>query len=289
MLKAIVMSAILLLSLTTTNTIAQNKSKNNAKVVPQGTPVFWKNPTDIESRNLLLGVGGEASKPDLSRVTFVKEDTVGYSPKFRVRDGSGKEWVAKMGSEAQPETASSRLVWAAGYMTETNYLVPCVQIEGAPQQNSSRVKRCANNGFANVKFEARPTEAKKLGIWSWGDNPFKNTREFQGMVVLMSLLNNWDLKDTNNKILYVPTGENGQGELRYIVGDLGATFGKTGNFLSHTRNRPDHYVKLHSSKEFKAAESGSITTARIRDFSTTSLLSKRSGSAGFSRASAMSK
>lgn len=249
MRKQFILSIMFLLAITTANAAAQSASTGRAekskktKAAPKGTPVFWINPTDIATRNLLLGSGGEESKPDLSRVTFVKEDTVGYSPKFRVRDAAGKEWVAKMGDEAQPETAASRLVWAAGYMTETNYLFPCVKIEGAPAVDNSRIKRCEAGGYANVKFEARPSDHKKLDNWSWGGNPFKGTREFQGIVVMMAMFNNWDLKDTNNKIIYVPGADGAQGELRYVVGDLGATFGKTGSFLSHTRNRPDHYAK----------------------------------------------
>ncbi|HEX8338548.1 MAG TPA: hypothetical protein VF621_17650, partial [Pyrinomonadaceae bacterium] len=74
------------------------------------------------------------------------------------------------------------------------------------------------------------------------ENPFKGTKEFAGLVVMMGLLNNWDLKDENNKVVYFP-GEGGQGELRYIISDLGATFGKTGNFITHSRNEPEKYVK----------------------------------------------
>jgi hypothetical protein len=59
--------------------------------------------------------------------------------------------------------------------------------------------------------------------------------------VLMGLLNNWDLKDDNNKVVYVP-GSAG-GELRYMVSDLGATFGKTGGPITHSRNEPEKYVK----------------------------------------------
>ena len=40
----------------------------------------------------------------------------------------------------------------------------------------------------------------------------------------MALINNWDLKEINNAIY----DEKGQGP-RYVVSDLGATFGETGN------------------------------------------------------------
>src|SRR5215213_137857 len=109
---------------------AVQQDKERKKGQPQGTPVLWREPTDISERDLLLGPGGEEMKPDLSRVTFIKEETGGYSKKYRVRDGRGRVWVAKIGKEAQPETVASRLVWAVGYVAEVTYLTPRVQIEG---------------------------------------------------------------------------------------------------------------------------------------------------------------
>ncbi|MGH9902571.1 MAG: hypothetical protein ACRD68_12255 [Pyrinomonadaceae bacterium] len=210
--------------------------------MPAGTPVLWRDPGDVSARDLLAGPGGEGMKPDLSGVTFVKEEVGGYSPKFRVRDGAGKVWVAKLGKEAQPETVAARLVWAAGYVGETNHLVPCVQIKGAPAPRK-KVDRCEGKGFANVRFEARPENVKRLNEWGWANNPFAGTKEFKGLIVLMGLINNWDLKDSNNKILLVPAGAGGAGELHYIISDLGATFGKTGNFITHNRNEPKDYAK----------------------------------------------
>ncbi len=234
--------AIVLLLTVSTAAFAQKESKQK-KAPPQGTPVLWQEPTDIESRNLLLGSGGDSLKPDLSKVTFVRDQMGGgFSINYRVTDGAGKTWVAKLGKEAQPETASSRLVWAVGYMTEITHLVPCVHIEGAPEPRY-KVARCEGKGFSNVKFEARPKEVKRLEPWSWTNNAFTGTKEFQGMLVLMSLLNNWDLKDDNNRILFVPAAANGQAQLQYIISDLGATFGKTGGFLSHNRNAPEDFVK----------------------------------------------
>ncbi|MBV9926760.1 MAG: hypothetical protein JOZ96_17205 [Acidobacteria bacterium] len=220
----------------------EEKKEEKKEAMAQGTPVFWQEPTDIASRNLLLGPGGEEMKPDLKQIIWEESDQGGYSVKWKVRDASGRKWVAKLGNEAQPETVATRLVWAAGYPTEVNYLVPCVQITNAPKPPSNKsVKRCEGKGFANVRFEARPDNYKRLDMWSWNKNPFAGTKEFAGFVVLMGLLNNWDLKDENNKVVYVPT--DGGGELRYVVSDLGATFGKTGGPISHSRNEPEKYIK----------------------------------------------
>jgi hypothetical protein len=229
---------------------AQQKEKGAEKEAarPRGVPVLWRAPDDIASRDLYAGPGGDRMRPDLRRVTFLKVETGGYSPKFRVRDGAGREWVAKMGKEAQPETAAVRLVWAVGYMTEVNYLAPCVRIEGAPNP-SKEVERCAGGGFANVRFEARPDEWDRLDEWKWSANPFVNTKELQGLVVMMALLNNWDIKDSNNKVIYVEGRDGRPGELRHVVSDLGATFGrvKTNAPLvwrfRRNRNDPEDYAR----------------------------------------------
>ena len=206
---------------------SKGEKKNHA-----GTPILWQEPSDIASRDLYWGSGGESMKPDLSKVTFIEEEAGGYSKKYRVRDGSGRIWVAKLSKEAQPEIASSRFVWAVGYNTEICYLVPQVTIEG-------------KGTFQNVRFEARPGDVKRLDEWKWTDNPFVGTRELQGLKVMMILLENWDIKDSNNKVLSMGN------ELRYIISDLGATFGKTGNFISRSRNKPEDFVKAKFINEVK--------------------------------------
>lgn len=213
------------------------QEKQKKKDAPQGVPVLWREPTDIGSRDLFLGPGGSRMKPDLSRVTFIKEEKGGYSKKYRVKDGQGRIWVAKLGKEAQSETAAVRLVWAVGYVSEINYLVPRLTIEG-------------KGTFENVRLEARPEQVERLDEWTWTENPFVGKRELQGLKILMALMENWDLKDSNNRILVVRNG--GRNELHYIVSDLGTTFGKTGGqkspiafikSIKGSRNEPDDYVK----------------------------------------------
>jgi len=210
---------------------AEGQGRKAKEAAPRGTPVLWTAPEDIAARDLFHGPGGRAMLPDTSRVTFVEEEKGGYSTKYRIRDGAGRVWVAKVGKEAQSETAATRLVWAAGYQTEIVYLVPRLTIPG-------------KGTFENVRLEARPEGHRRLEEWKWGRNHFTGTKPMQGLVVLMALLNNWDLKDANNKIIYVPAG---RGELRYVVSDLGATFGKTGELpvfwrLTRSRNDPGDYA-----------------------------------------------
>jgi hypothetical protein len=209
--KIFVITSLLVFS-SSTATYSQDQKKKK-KQLPQGAAILWREPANIDSRDLLLGPGGERMKPDLSRVTFMKEEKGGYSKKYRVKDAKGRVWVAKLGKEAQSETAAVRLVWAVGYVTEINYLVPRVTIDG-------------KGTFENVRFEARPENVERFDEWAWAENPFAGKRELQGLKILMALMENWDLKDSNNRILVVRNGD--RNELHYIVSDLGTTFGKTG-------------------------------------------------------------
>jgi hypothetical protein len=222
--------AALLLTLVVSSVPAVPEKDKKGKV-PKGTPVLWRR-VDIRSKDLLLGPGGAAMKPDLRRLTFIEEQKGGYSKKYKVRDASGREWSAKIGKEAQSETAAVRLLWALGYVTEINYLAPTATIE--------RI-----GTFHNVRFEARPENVKRMDEWKWTDNPFVNTREFRGLKVLMALINNWDIKDSNNEILQVRTDRGN--ELRYVISDLGATFGQSGSTpilwrITRSRNNPKKYA-----------------------------------------------
>ncbi len=226
-LTSVVLGLVIALSGSVLLAQKSDKKAKDKESLPNAPAVLWREPTDIASRDLFLGPGGEAMKPDLSHVTFIEVQATGHTKKWRVRDGAGREWVVKFGNEAQPETAASRLVWAAGYYTDITYFVPEVNIEG-------------KGVVKNVRFEARPKDIKRYDVeWDWDDNPFKGTNELQGLKVLMVLLNNWDLKNSNHRVL-LSKDEN---ELRYIVSDLGVAFGKTGNSITHNRNRPEEFVK----------------------------------------------
>ena len=176
---------------------AQNRSSDD---------VMWT-PVDVSRRNLLLGPGGASMRPNVRRVSLIRKETGGNNLKYRIRDASGRTWVAKIADESQAETAAVRLLWAVGYRTEINYLVPRMTIPGA-------------GTFRNVRLEARPANINRGDRWGWKNNPFAGTRELSGLKIMMALINNWDLKDGNNIIL-----ETGR-ERQFVVSDLGSSFGK---------------------------------------------------------------
>jgi hypothetical protein len=251
-------AALILFSLMTPVFATQDK-KEKKKEMPQGTPVLWREHADASTLDLLAGPGGEEMRPQ-APFTFVEEEKGGYSKKYRVRDAKGRVWVAKIGVEAQPETAVTRLVWAAGYIPEVTYLAPCAKIEGAPDPGKD-FERC-DGGLSNVRFEARPENTKRYGEWRWASNPFSGKRELQGLKILMAMFENWDLKDDNNRILVV-SGDGGT-ELHYIVSDLGATVGKTGGVgglmarlrqIKGTRNNPEDFA---NDKFIEGVEAGRV-------------------------------
>jgi hypothetical protein len=187
-----------------------------------GANVLWEEPRDIEQRDLFYGPGGKQGAPDpAGKFTFIRRSTSGTQKKIIVKDDRGREWTVKFGPEARPETASSRIVWAAGYQVDHNYFVEQASIQGY----ETPVVR-------NVRFELNDDNFKEVGNWSWESNPFVGTRELDGLKVLVAILKNWDLKTSNNKIALRTTRDGGSAGRVYYISDLGATLGATGSFLN---------------------------------------------------------
>jgi hypothetical protein len=231
---------IIIALLLATSGVAQKKAKTPQSTA--GKPVMWEK-VNIKKRDLFYGPGGRDMVPDVSTVTFIKEEKGGHNKKYRIKDADGRTWVAKIGREAQPETAAVRLLWALGYKTEINYLVPTITIPG-------------KGTFRNVRLEARPDDVERLENWKWKENPFIGRRELQGLKMMMVFFNNWDIVDIQNKILDAD-GNHGD-ELEYIVSDLGSTFGRLGNNnlpviyrLGRRTNKPDLYRKTKFVKKVK--------------------------------------
>jgi hypothetical protein len=90
-----------------------------------------------------------------------------------------------------------------------------------------------------VRLERYLKEEKKVRDWKWRSNPFSDTRELNGLRVMMALINNWDLKDQNNSIYdHSPSDSSGGGRhLIYMVSDLGASFGSGGRGRTLARSK----------------------------------------------------
>lgn len=168
--------------------------------------VIWE-PVDVSSRNLFFGPLSEGVTPALEKVAFLGRQPGGNNLKYRIKDANDREWVVKIADESQAEVAAVRLLWAIGYKTEIDQIVKRINIDKI-------------GSYKNARFEARPEFQKRGERWSWDNNPFAGTREFDGLKLMMAFVNNWDLKDDNNVIIH------DGGKEYYIVSDLGSSFGK---------------------------------------------------------------
>jgi hypothetical protein len=140
------------------------------------------------------------------------------------------KWKIKLGAEARPETAATRLVWAVGYSADEDYFLREVLVRGMPLHLHRGQHVVGPNGtIRDVRVKREPDDRKKIGDWQWRNNPFSGARELNGLRVLMAVINNWDLKDVNNAI----RGNRQRGtavadDLVYEVSDLGSSFGSAG-------------------------------------------------------------
>ena len=179
---------------------------------------LWVEPADLSSRNFFDGAGGRAqAPPDGARFELLAVDTKGYSGGYDVRDRQGVKWSVKVGKEAQPEIAVSRVLWGLGFHQPAAYIVTNWQVEGASLPPAD---------LQMARFRRDSEDQVVVGDWSWYENPFVGTKPFQGLVVANLMLNNWDWKTSNNKIYELRGASEGPRQV-YVVRDHGASLGKT--------------------------------------------------------------
>jgi len=228
---------------------------DSAVTKPKGTAEFagfqnilWAEPTDITQRDLFYGSGGRRHAPASTKFQFLSENRKGSSPKFDVRDSAGINWTVKQDVEARPETVATRLVWAAGYRTQEDYFLSEIQVTGLPSNLRGRDLIKQAGLVPNVRLERESDGLRKIGIWSWKDSPVTGTREWNGLRVLMALINNWDLKDNNNGVFTnsVVTNSNDPRQRIYMITDLGASFGTNGIGRGHLESRGNLTSYQHS-------------------------------------------
>jgi hypothetical protein len=216
---------------------------------------LWRDPGDIASLDLVNGAGGagHAPRPD-AKYVFVKEDMNGTSPKFYVKDDGGVEWLVKMGVEAKPETAATRFVWAMGYFTDEDYFVRKMQVSKIPTLHRGTKFIEAGGIVENVRLKRQGPGLKKIENWDWFKNPFLGTKEFNGLRIMMALLNNWDLTTVNNKVYATET------ERHFVVADLGASFGKTGTVGTRSKG----VLKDYEDSKFIRGRKGELISFEMR-------------------------
>ena len=195
-----------------------------ATVPPDAPPAsLWQEPSDLASRDLYAGPWGQSLAPDArARYVLVERKHSGINPGMTVRDPLGQEWSVKQGSEdgyaseGQIEVTLSRVLSAVGYHQPPIYYLPSFTLVddwGAHTEPGGRFRR-------------KTTALKDRGEWSWQQNPFVGTPEYQGLLVILLAFNSTDLKNSNNTVYHRTTDE---GIVSwFVVRDLGSALGSTG-------------------------------------------------------------
>src|SRR6185369_10540961 len=191
---------------------------DNRPATPEAPPrapltELWNEPRDMERRNVLWG-GAPADQAPSKDVEYEvrKQDTTGYSGGYDVVGPDGREWDIKVGPEAQTEVVLSRILWALGYHQPKVFYVTGWKLAGTFEDEGEPARFRLDSDHDNE------------GDWAWLENPFTSARAFRGLIAINLLLSNWDFKTSNNRI-YVTKGPDGPVR-RYVVQDLGASFGK---------------------------------------------------------------
>lgn len=180
---------------------------------------FWQEPDDLAGRDLFWGPWGEKHAPKADgRFDFLSRKSTGFSRGFEVEDERGVKWSAKVGDEAQSEVVASRLMWAMGYHQPPVYYVEHWTLSG-------------QTGWAGpqdaARFRSKVKELEERGDWDWHNAPFTGTQPWRGALVMMLLLNNCDLKPSQNNLFELKEPRDGVSRW-YVVRDLGLSLGETG-------------------------------------------------------------
>jgi hypothetical protein len=212
---------------------------------------LWRDPGRVEDLNVTDGPGGSSGAP-LPPFTFVEEHLTGSQPCVSVRDAGQRIWRVKWGDEVRSENFAVRFAWACGYFAETTYFVPAGTIEGATSLARARSRIADDCTFRDARFELDDPDVRKLfeeHSWAWNDNPFVNTRQLNGLKVLVMLLADWDTKDRrdvargSNTAIFEHRVGRWRREARYLITDWGGSMGRWGsNIVTRGRWDPDGFA-----------------------------------------------
>ena len=222
--------------------------------------VLWRDPGTIGSRDLYWGAGSAAQAPR-GPFTFLEEDPDGHNPKVSVRDARGREWDVKFGEEIHSEVAANRIVWALGYFVEPQYYVESGTIRGTKTLGRAAQHVRPDGRFRGARFRFRDPAMPRTEVeWTLARNPFVGTKEMSGLHVLMTMLNNWDIEGPRNNRVLRARGPRGRAERRFLISDLGGTFGRMGGGMITDRSKWN-LAHFREEKFIDKVENGSIRLA----------------------------
>lgn len=197
---------------------------------PVAGAIMWEEPTDLPSRDVFDGPWGREHAPEPGDTfTLVEYKHSGVNLGMTVKDGQDREWSVKlpypgdMDSEAPVEVTVSRLLSAVGYPQPPVYYLPAFRLKDD----------LGTRTMAGGRFRLKDSTLTDEGSWRWEENPFIGTRPYQGLLVILMMLNSTDLKNSNNTLYQHRDGD--LVEQWYTVRDIGAALGDTA-FLAPRKN-----------------------------------------------------
>ena len=199
-----------------------------ASAVQQRIPELW-HAADVARADTYNGPWGAERAPDpKATYSFVHAKTHGVSPGMTVRDPHGVEWSVKEGEEGPVEVTVSRVLSAVGYHQPPVYFLPTFSL---------RDEKGRTHIAGGGRFRPHDKTLKDLGEWSWQQNPFVDTKPYQGLLVILMMFESSDLKNSNNSLYELKEPREGAAHW-YVVRDIGTSLGETGR-LDPKRNDPE--------------------------------------------------
>lgn len=201
---------------------------------------LWVEPTDLATRDLFNGPWGAAHAPDPhARYTFVAPKKGGINPGMTVRDARGREWKVKQppntgrNAEGPIEVVLSRVLSAVGYHQPPVYFLPAFQLYDGK----------ATYQTVGGRFRLSLPVLKDEGEWKWMDNPFVGKTPYYGLLVILSMFNSSDLKDSNNTLYEYRLSDGSLPQRWFVVRDIGTALGSTAR-VAPVRGDPYVFERL---------------------------------------------
>lgn len=239
-------------------------------------PVLWRDPGAIGALDLFHGPGGKEGMPE-PPFTFEQEVPGRSTPRFDAHDGTGRKWRVGVGQDARPEVAASRLLWAAGYLTDDDYVLWKANVDGLKLKSG---KKYMKRGYISDAGFARKVDGQtEIGIWQWKRNRFTGTQELNGLRVMMAILNCWDLRDENNPVVR----DTRSGSEFFRLSGLGGSFGKAGPRFFRGRAKDNAKAFARSGFITKRTETYVDFATPARSYNPFALFSRKSGSTWIGR------
>jgi hypothetical protein len=185
---------------------------------------LWERPDHIADADLFYGPWGREHAPDpAATYRFIKPKTSGSNPGMTVVDSAGREWSVKQAHhdrsrapEGPIEVVISRILSGIGYHQPPVYYMPAFTLRDTFGERTE----------PGGRFRLHDNRLNDRGPWSWQQNPFVGTRPYNGLLVILMMLNSSDLKNSNNTLYEVRNGKERQ--RWFVVRDLGIGLGSTG-------------------------------------------------------------